>query len=89
VALPLRRNSITLIVSTGGNPAQWAAAVREAIQRLDNRAAIKMRTLEEMVDRAAFSRRTLALLMGVLEAVALRNHYRIAVEGQKYSERAN
>jgi ABC-type antimicrobial peptide transport system permease subunit len=30
-----------------------------------------MRTLQQMVDRTAFSRRTLALLMGVLGAVAL------------------
>jgi len=71
IYLPMRRNSMTLIVRTGGNPAQWAAAVRETIQRLDNRAAINMRTLEEMVDRTAFSRRALALLMGVLGAVAL------------------
>jgi putative ABC transport system permease protein len=71
IYLPMRRNSMTLIVRTGGNPAQWAAAVRETIQSLDNRAAINMRTLEEMVDRTAFSRRTLALLMGVLGAVAL------------------
>jgi putative ABC transport system permease protein len=71
IYLPMRRNSMTLIVRTGGNPAQWAAAVRETIQRLDNRAAINTRTLEEMVDRTAFSRRTLALLMGVLGAVAL------------------
>jgi putative ABC transport system permease protein len=71
IYLPMRRNSMTLIVRTGGNPAQWAAAVRETIQRLDKRAAISMKTLEEMVDRTAFSRRTLALLMGVLGAVAL------------------
>jgi putative ABC transport system permease protein len=71
IYLPMRRNSMTLIVRTGGNPAQWAAAVRETIQRLDGRTAISMRTLEEMVDRTAFSRRAFALLMGVLGAVAL------------------
>jgi putative ABC transport system permease protein len=71
IYLPMHRNSMTLIVRTGGNPAQWAAAVRESIQRLDNRTAISMRTLEEMVDRTAISRRTFALLMGVLGAVAL------------------
>ncbi|MBO0861933.1 MAG: ABC transporter permease [Chloracidobacterium sp.] len=71
IYLPMRRNSMTLIVRTSGNPAQWAAAVRETIQRLDNRTVIGMRTLEEMVDRTAFSRRTLALLMGILGAVAL------------------
>jgi putative ABC transport system permease protein len=71
IYLPMRRHSMTLIVRTGGDPAQWAAAVRETLRRLDNRAAINMRTLEEMVDRTAFSRRALALLMGVLGAVAL------------------
>jgi putative ABC transport system permease protein len=71
IYLPMRRNSMTLIVRTSGNPVQWAAAVRETIQGLDNRPAISMRTLEEMVDRTAFSRRALALLMGVLGAVAL------------------
>jgi putative ABC transport system permease protein len=71
IYLPMRHNSMTLIVRTVGNPAQWAAAVRETIQRLDNRAAINMRTLEEMVDRTAFSQRALALLMGLLGAVAL------------------
>ena len=71
IYLPMRRNSMTLIVRTAGNPAQWAAAVRETIQRLDKRVAINMRTLEEMVDRTAFSRRALALMMGVLGAVAL------------------
>ncbi len=71
IYLPMRRGSMTLIVRTSGNPAQWAAAVRETIQRLDNRAAINLRTLEEMVNRTAISRRVLALLMGVLGAVAL------------------
>ena len=71
IYLPMRRHSMTLIVRTNGNPAQWAAAVRETVQRLDNRTAISMRTLEEMVDRTAFSRRALALLMGVMGAVAL------------------
>jgi putative ABC transport system permease protein len=65
------RHSMTLIVRTSGNPARWAAAVRETVQSLDNRTAISMRTLEQMVDRSTFSRRNLALLMGVLGAVAL------------------
>ncbi|MGH9755540.1 MAG: ABC transporter permease [Blastocatellia bacterium] len=71
IYLPMRRNLMTLIVRTSGNPAQWAAAVRETIQRSDNRALISMRTLEEMVDRTTFSRRIIALLMGVMGAVAL------------------
>jgi putative ABC transport system permease protein len=71
IYLPMRRHSMTLIVRTSGNPAQWATAVRETLQDLDNRAAISMRTLRQMVDRSAFTRRNLALLMGVLGAVAL------------------
>jgi putative ABC transport system permease protein len=71
IYLPMRRDSMTLIVRTSGNPAQWAAAVRETIRGLDNRAAISMRTLEEMVDRTASSRRAFALLMGAMGAVAL------------------
>jgi putative ABC transport system permease protein len=71
IYLPMRRHSMTLIIRTNGNPAQWAAAVREAVQSLDGRAAISMRTLQQMVDRTAWTRRTLALLMGVLGAVAL------------------
>jgi putative ABC transport system permease protein len=68
---PMRRHTMTLIVRTNGNPAQWAAAVRETVQNLDKRAAISMRTLEQMVDRSTWSRRNLALLMGVLGAAAL------------------
>ncbi len=71
IYLPMRRHSMTLIVRTNGNPAQWAAAVREAVKSLDNRTAIGMRTLEQMVSRSTWSRRTLALMMGVLGAVAL------------------
>jgi len=71
IYLPMRRHSMTLIVRTNGNPAQWAAAVREAVKSLDNRTAISMRTLEQMVNRSTWSRRNLALLMGVLGAVAL------------------
>jgi putative ABC transport system permease protein len=71
IYLPMRRHSMTLIVRTRGNPAQWATAVRETVQGLDNRAAISMRTLEQMVNRTAWVRRNLALLMGVLGAVAL------------------
>jgi putative ABC transport system permease protein len=71
IYLPMRRHSMTLIVRTSGNPAQWAAAVRETVQSLDNRAAISMRTLDQMVARSTFSRRNLALLMGVLGVVAL------------------
>jgi putative ABC transport system permease protein len=68
---PMRRHTMTLIVRTNGNPAQWGAAVREAVKSLDNRAAIGMRTLEQMVSRSTWSRRNLALMMGVLGAVAL------------------
>ncbi len=71
IYLPMRRHSMTLIVRTNGNPAQWAAAVREAVKSLDNRTAISMRTLEQMVSRSTWSRRTLASLMGVLGTVAL------------------
>jgi putative ABC transport system permease protein len=84
IYLPMRRHTMTLIVRTSGDPAQWATAVRETLQSLDNRAAINapgrstwgqgaigMRTLQEMVDRTGFTRRRVALLMGVLGAVAL------------------
>jgi putative ABC transport system permease protein len=71
IYLPMRRHSMTLIVRTNGNPARWAPAVREAVKSLDDRAAIGMRTLEQMVSRSTWSRRTLALMMGVLGTVAL------------------
>jgi putative ABC transport system permease protein len=71
IYLPMRRHSMTLIVRTSGDPAPLAAPMREAIQRLDNRAAISMRKMEDVVSRSTWSRRTLALQMGVLGAVAL------------------
>jgi len=71
IYLPMRRHSMTLIVRTSGNPAQLTAAVRETAKSLDNRAAISMRTLEQMVSRSTWGRRTLALQMGVLGVVAL------------------
>jgi putative ABC transport system permease protein len=71
IYLPMHRHSMTLIVRTSGNPAQLAAAVREAIQNLDNRAAISMRKMEDVINRSTVSRRNLAFLMGVLGAVAL------------------
>jgi putative ABC transport system permease protein len=71
IYLPMRRHSMTLIVRTSGNPAQLATAVREAVQTLDNRAAISMRKMEDVVSRSTWSRRTLALQMVALGAVAL------------------
>jgi predicted permease len=71
IYLPMRRHSMALIVRTSGDPAQSAAAVRETVQRLDNRAAISMRTLESVVSRSTWKRRNFALLLGVLGAVAL------------------
>jgi putative ABC transport system permease protein len=67
----MRHHSMALIVRTSGDPAQSAAAVRETVQRLDNRAAISMRTLESVVSRSTWKRRNFALLLGVLGAVAL------------------
>jgi putative ABC transport system permease protein len=71
IYLPMRRHSMTLIVRTTGNPALLAAAVRETVQQLDNRAAISMRKMEDVVNRSTWSRRTLALQMVALGAVAL------------------
>jgi putative ABC transport system permease protein len=71
IYLPMRRHSMTLIVRTTGNPAQLTAAVRETVQKLDNRAAISMRKMEDVVNRSTWSRRTLALQMATLGAVAL------------------
>jgi putative ABC transport system permease protein len=71
IYLPMRRHSMTLIVRTAGDPAQLAAVVRETVQSLDNRAAISMRTMENVVSRSTWSRRTLALQMVTLGAVAL------------------
>jgi putative ABC transport system permease protein len=71
IYLPTYNNRITLIVRTAGEPAQSAASVREAVEGLDDRAAINMRTMEAVVDRSTWSRRTLAILMMVLGAVAL------------------
>ncbi len=71
IYLPMRRHSMALIVRTAGDPVQLAAAVREAVQQLDNRAAISMRTMENVVSRSTWSRRTLALQMVTLGAVAL------------------
>jgi putative ABC transport system permease protein len=84
IYLPMRRHSMTLIIRTSGDPARSASVVRETLQSLDkgaavgapgrstwSRAAISMRTLQQMVDRTGFTRRRVALLMGVLGAVAL------------------
>ena len=71
IYLPMRRHSMTLIVRASGDPAPLTAAMRETVQSLDNRAAISLRTLEQVVNRSTWSRRNLALLMGVLGAVAL------------------
>ena len=56
IYLPMRRHSMTLIVRTTGNPAQLTAAVRETVQKLDNRAAISMRKMEDVVNRSTWSR---------------------------------
>ncbi len=71
IYLPARRNSMTLIVRTNSNPAQLAASVRETVQSLDKRAAIGIRTMEDVVNRSTWSRRKFAYLLGVLGTVAL------------------
>jgi putative ABC transport system permease protein len=71
IYLPMRSNSMTLIVRTAGAPAQMFAALRETVRGLDDRAAISMKTMEQAVDRSILKWRTTAWLFGVFGAVAL------------------
>ncbi len=71
IYLPMRLHSMTLIVRTGGDPAHLFAALRDTVQRQDDRAAISMKTMEQVVSRSTWKWRNLTLLLGVLAAVAL------------------
>ncbi len=71
IYLPMRRHSMTLIVRTGGHPGHLFAALRDTVQRLDDQAAISMKTMEQVISRSNWTPRNLALRMGVLAAVAL------------------
>lgn len=71
IYLPMRSHSMTLIVRTGGDPAQLFAALRDTVEGLDGQAAINMKTLEQVVSRSTWTPRNLSLLLGMLGVVAL------------------
>jgi putative ABC transport system permease protein len=71
IYLPTLRSSMTLIVRTGVSPAGLIVPIRETVQRLDDRAAFNLRTMQQVVVDSIEKRRIFALLLGVLSAVAL------------------
>lgn len=71
IYLPLRRSSMTLIVRTAGNPVHLFATLRDTVQRLDEEAAISLKTMEQVISRSTWTPRNLALRLGILGAVAL------------------
>jgi len=71
IYLPMRRNSMTLIVRTAGNPAHLFATLRDTVQSLDDQAAISMRTMEQVISRSNWTPRNLALRLGALAAISL------------------
>jgi putative ABC transport system permease protein len=71
IYLPLRKSSMTLVVRTSGNSARLFVSVRDAVQELDEQAAVGMRTMEDMLSRANWTPRNLALRLAALSAVAL------------------
>ncbi|MFY9609204.1 MAG: ABC transporter permease [Blastocatellia bacterium] len=71
IYLPGYRSSMTLIVRAGASPAGLIAPIRERVQRLDDRAAFNVRTMEQVVIDSIERRRVFALMLAVLSAVAL------------------
>jgi putative ABC transport system permease protein len=71
IYLPKRSQSMTLVVRAAGAPARLIPSLREAVQGLDDRAAINVRTMEQAVADSVEKRRIFAWLLGVLAAVAL------------------
>jgi putative ABC transport system permease protein len=71
IYLPTYRSSMTIIVRTGLSPAGLIAPIRETVERLDDRAAFNLRTMQQVVIDSIEKRRIFALLLGVLSAVAL------------------
>lgn len=62
---------MTLIVRAAGKPSKLFAALRETVQKLDDQAAISMRTMEQVISRSTWTPRNLALRLGALAVVAL------------------
>jgi putative ABC transport system permease protein len=71
IYLPMRNPSMTLIVRAAGKPSKLFAALRETVQKLDDQAAISMRTMEQVISRSTWTPRNLALRLGALAVVAL------------------
>ncbi|HYP30033.1 MAG TPA: ABC transporter permease [Blastocatellia bacterium] len=71
IYLPMRRHAMTLIVRAAGEPARLFPALRETVQSVDNRAAVGLKTMEQVISRSTWTPRNLALRMGALAAVAL------------------
>jgi predicted permease len=68
---PLRQPSMTLVVRTSGNSARLFASVRDGVQKLDEQAAVSLRTMEDVLSRANWTPRNLALRLAALSAAAL------------------
>jgi predicted permease len=71
IYIPLRQPSMTLVVRTTGNAARLFASVRDAVQQLDDQAAVSMRTMEDVLSRANWTPRNLAIRLAALSAAAL------------------
>jgi len=71
IYLPLHHSSMTLVVRTDGNSARLFASVRDAVQELDGQAAVGMRTMEDVLSRANWTPRNLALRLAALSVIAL------------------
>ncbi len=61
---------MTLVVRTSGDSARFFASARDAVQQLDEQAAVSMPTMED-ARRANWTPRNLALRLAALSAVAL------------------
>jgi predicted permease len=68
IYLPMYRSSMTVIARGSGD---LAPAIRDAIERLDGRAAIRISTLEQVVADSIEKRRIFAVMLGTLAVVAL------------------
>ena len=62
-------SSTWLVVRSSGDPQELAAAVREAMQKLDPGLPITIKTWSQHLDRALFASRTATVSLGVLGAL--------------------
>lgn len=68
---PLRIGDMAVVLRTNGDPANFAATVRQVVKDIDPNLPVNFEAMQQIFDRSIANRRYNVLLLGVFAAVAL------------------